>query len=653
MNKQINRISIVLMSVLLLLTGFTPVHAEGEDFDEFLKQEWKQIMESDYTTMHFSVKDYHAMGLTKPEVTLGEVSYEEYAKIVALRTASLEKLHQFDFDSLDDRQKIDYQVYEDNLVNDIAMNSFPNYQEMYNPYNGMHSNLSTTFTEFVFYTKEDIEDYLTLADDYDRYMDEMMDLTAKQAEQGYFMRDAALDVQLEQMKEFIDKGEENPFIVIFNNNIDKFEGLTDEERTAYKERNKDIVLNQILPSNQKAMEFLETLRGKRSVSGSIYEYPDGKEYFAALTRLKTSDDGDVQEAFDYLTKATRDAVGYLLEIALSLDLSAVQQMDQFKNPEEILTYLNNHLEGFPKGPDINYVASYLDESVANPSIMAYYLQTPIDDVKDNVIRVNGTSQAGGDMNTMYYTLAHEGFPGHMYQFTWYYSQDYNPIRHDLTMIGYTEGWAQYVEKIMLNRSPLTPVASEYTSLNVFIGYVMQAAVDLAVNGLGYGEPELKQWLTDLGIGDSMSPADLYEAVIDMPGQILPYGYGIAKFWELRERTESALGEDFDLEEYHLQILTNGPRNFDIVENDLEKYVESKGTTLPEEYTIFTHGRVEGIDESGGVVNFIYKHRVAFIIGAIVVVILILVLLFLIIRGIFRLIFGKKKKKKKVIEDYHE
>ena len=112
-----------------------------------------------------------------------------------------------------------------------------------------------------------------------------------------------------------------------------------------------------------------------------------------------------------------------------------------------------------------------------------------------------------------------------------------------------------------------------------------------------------------------------------------------------ERTESALGEDFDLEDYHLQILTNGPRNFNIVETDLKKYVESKGKVWPTEFTIFKHERPEGMIGIGGVVNFVYQHRVAFIIGAIVAVILILLLLFFIIRGIIRLIFGKKKKKK--------
>ncbi len=646
MKKYLSRISIMLVSVLMLAGTLMPVKADGDDFDEFLTQEWRHMMEKDYVSMHYSVKDYKKMGLKKPEVNLGEIGYEQNEKDLKEHQASLEKLHQFDYDSLSDSQKIDYQVYEANLQDDIASESYPNYQEMFNPYTGVHSNLTTTLTEFVFYQKEDIDDYLTLAEDYDRLMDDMMAFTKQQAEQGYFMTDVALDEQLKEMQEFIDKGEENPFIVIFNNNVDAFEGLSDEERNAYKEKNKEIVLNEILPSNQKAKEFLETLRGSRSVSGSLYNYSDGLDYYNTLVTKKTSASGTIQEKFDYLNKAISDSYIYLLDIMLGGSSGVGEEhIKGFSDPEEILNYLKDHLEGFPEGPELTFKASYLDPSVANPSVMAYYMTTPIDDVTDNVIRVNGASANTDDMDTLYYTLAHEGFPGHLYQFTWYYSQDYNPIRHDLNMIGYTEGWAQYVEKIMLNRAPEISVDTQETiAMNTFLGYAVQAAADLAVNGLGYDKAKLAKWMKDLGFGDGTEESieDVYQAVVDMPGMILPYGYGIAKFWELRERTQSALEDEFDMEEYHLQILTNGPRSFDTVENDLKAYVESKGKTWPAKYTLFKHEKPEGTVGVGKVFDFVQKHIVLIIIVGIVILLLLLWVVFLILRGLFRLIFGGGK-----------
>ena len=82
MNRLISRITAVLMSVLVLANVFQPVTVSAEsdqkDFDEFLTDKWEEMMESDYTGMHFSVKDYRSMNLEKPEVSLGHINYQEF-----------------------------------------------------------------------------------------------------------------------------------------------------------------------------------------------------------------------------------------------------------------------------------------------------------------------------------------------------------------------------------------------------------------------------------------------------------------------------------------------------------------------------------------------------------------------------------------------
>ena len=653
MLKPFRSLGTVIASVLILLGSFIPVRvsAEGEDFDEFLRQEWIAMMESDYTTMHYSVKDYKSMNLTKPEVTLGKIGYDYFEETKEARQASLDHLHTFDFDSLNETQKYDYLIYEYSLQNDVVSYSFPNYEEMFNPYNGLQDDLITTFTEFVFYAKEDIDDYLTLINDYPRMIDDMIAFTDEQTKQGYFMTDACLDTALEHLQEFVDKGEENPLIIIFEKNVDAFPGLTDEEIETYKNANREAVLNGVLPAVSKAIEFLGTKRGSRSIGDkSIASYPDGREYYNNLLKIKASENTTPQEAYDYLAKAVGDAMSYYAQIMISGlaetgSVSSTEQISDLSGPEEILDYLRAHMEGFPKGPDVTYIASYLDPSVANPSVGAYYLTTPIDDLTDNVIRINGENAS--DINTLYYTLAHEGFPGHLYQFTWYYNTNPNPIRHDLSVIGYSEGWAQYVERIMLQRSSLSSSAQESVALNAFFGYCMQAQADVAVNGLNYDEEKLKEVLA---IDDDEVISELYTSVRDMPGQIIPYGYGFAKFWELRERCMMALGDDFNEEEFHLVCLTNGPRQFSIVESDLAKYVESKGKTLPTEFVFF------GSDQDGDAVTgtfaaLIDRYKTWIIIGGIVALIVIGLILFLIIRGIIALFGGGKKKRKKNPDPY--
>ena len=274
--------------------------------------------------------------------------------------------------------------------------------------------------------------------------------------------------------------------------------------------------------------------------------------------------------------------------------------------------------------------------------MAYYMPTPLDDVTSNVIRING-GIVNDDPNTLYYTLAHEGLPGHMYQFTWYYSQDINPLRHTINATGYTEGWAQYVERIMLLRSPLSTDDSEFLSCNVYLGYIMQAYADILVNGYGYDARQLSAAMEAAGFS-GMKEEDLQEIIDTVsaaPGQILPYGFGLCKMWEYNERVHASLGNDFNLEDFHLQILTNGPRPFEVVESDLQKYVEGKGQTFVKDFKLFELSATE--NSMGSIVSFVSKH-IMLIIGALILLaVLVLWLLFKLIRWIIRKITGKSNK----------
>lgn len=633
-------LSLFILSVLMVLGSLIPVRAEENSFDAFLEEEFRKYMSAEYLDFHFGVRDYKSYGLEKPEVAMPSYSYEEFAAGAARAQASLDSLHQFDYAALNDIQQHDYLVYESYLKDMIGIYSYPDFNECYNPYKGDYSNLITIMTEFIPYNREDAEDYLTLTAGFAGVLSEMDEFTRQQAAKGFFMSDASLDVQLKSMQDFVAKGEENPFIIIYGKNIDQLEELSAEEKEDFKKRNRDLVLNSVYPAIENSMKVLESLRGSRSVSGSVYEYENGPAYYEALAVQKCSDDNTLTEKRDYLAKCMKDLMNY---VALHIG-SISNTITEFSTPEEVLSFLGSHMEGFPAGPELKYTPSYLDPSVAVPSIMAYYMQTPIDNVTDNVIRINGGA-VKDDMNTLYYTLAHEGLPGHMYQFTWFYSQNPNPIRYAVNCIGYTEGWAQYVERIMLLRSPLSEKDSEFLACNVYIGYILQAYADILVNGFGYNSAQLGAAIDSCGLTlEERELATIYEAVSSSPGQILPYGYGLCKMWEFNERVHKTLGNSFDLEEFHRQILTYGHRPFDLVESDLKKYTEGKGFELVSDFTLFEASATENF--AGRIIKFISDHFVVIMIAAAAVLLLVLWLLFLLIRGIWRLITGKKPKKKK-------
>ena len=546
---------------------------ENKAFEEFMNSEFKEMMESDYLTLHFTIKDYSALDIDKPELEIGEASWESYEEAYQEGVETMEKLHSFDRSKLSAENQIDYDTYEFYLQRMNELNSMPYLDFIFQP-NGVIDNLTVNFTEFVFYKEEDFNDYLEVLSTVDSYLDECLEVTKKQAAEGYFLSDAALEQTLDSIDKFVAKTDDNELIVIFEKNVDAFEGISDSDRQEYKDRNRDIVLNTYIPAYAKVGEELRKLQGSRTAGDSVYDLPGGKEYYESFLKLKASTDKTPQELFDIMDRYLRSAMtDYLM--AVYFGSAAMDEARPEEDPDTVLHFLQDNLQDFPDGPKVNFRSSYLDPSVANPSIVAYYMEPPIDDLVDNVIRINGDNVS--DSNEMYTTLAHEGFPGHCYQITWFLNQNPNPVRTQISNLGYTEGWAMYVQDYAWRNSGLSESAAELQRMDQNVNYILSAICDIAVNGLGYDVEKLGAYFEDLGLGADFAQ-NMYDFVGPSPGLIVPYGAGLVQFLILKDTAEQSLGDDFDLKEFNTVLLTGGDRPFELVKADVDAYIASKGKT---------------------------------------------------------------------------
>ena len=566
---------ILKIALALLLALPVGVYADDnaqDEFDEFLTEVFVEQMESDYTTLHYQLRDYEALGIEKPEVNMGSYSWEEYEKDLNDSKEKLEKLESFDYASLSESQQHDYDTVHFQLERMIGLDSHPYFDFPFLPNSGVQSGIITTITEFVFYEKEDIDDYLTVLESIGDFMDDCLEITKKQAAEGYFMTELSLEATLKEIDNFIEKKEDNEFIIVFENNIDAFDGLTDQERNDYKERNKKIVLESVIPAYEKIRKELDGLRGSRKWGDAVADMPEGEEYFANFAKMKASSDLEIQEMIDLCSKVMNKEIDKLVQIMYMSGFDDEEEIDM-DTPEEILEFLRSHLDEFPTGPEVTYTATYLDPSVATEGVVAYYLEPPVDFIQDNVVKING--DAVQDHNELYSTLAHEGFPGHLYQITWFIDKKPNLLRTSIGLIGYQEGWAMYAEDFMYRYMPLTKTAAESLRLNTSIGYIMNAAADLGVNGLGWTVDDLAEYLDGVGLNAEVADA-LYDYVVENPGIIIPYGVGLAQFLELRDYAIEELGDNFNYKDFHEVLMTYGDRPFETVKRDVEAYVESVG-----------------------------------------------------------------------------
>ncbi len=582
------KLLITLLSVCTLFT-YVPIQAdsdpENKEFTKFMDQEFVDTLESDYITMHYAVKDYESYGIEKPERTLGTATLASFSDAVKTNTEALNKLKSFDYNTLSVNQQHDYDTYKKALEDSIALNSYPLFDSLFNPYSGILDNIVTNLTEFTFYTKEDFSDYLEVLNSVSDYFDEAIELTQYQAENGYFLSDSLLDAAEEWISDFVNKKEDSALICVFDEKVDAFSDLTSEEKEKYKKENKEIVLNSVIPAYENASVELEKLRGSAKYEGSLSNYPNGKEYYQALVNSKTSTNETVEELVseceDYMSSLINL---YIILYSLDGDIDIEYTTADFSTgtAEETLEYLKEHMSEYPAGPDVSYVCSYLDESVANDSVLAYYLVPTIDDYKNNVVRING-ELVGEDAEQLYGTLAHEGYPGHLYQTTWYYATNPHPIRTVASMIGYSEGWAMYAECDEFLNATVSYEIGQYAFFDTALGYLINAYADLGVNGLGWDVSALQEKMDAMGLNGESIAQTLYDYVVEKPGMILPYGIGMMKMQSLRAKTYTALGDKFNETTLDSVLLTYGPRPFETVEKDIDDFIKLKGFEVPESY----------------------------------------------------------------------
>ncbi len=557
----------------------TPLYAE-ESFSDFEERLFQEMMGSDFLNLHFSIEDYESYDIEKPEVTVGETSWKDYEDAIDECELELYELHQFDYDSLSEEEQSDYQKIETSLNQSIQLNSYPYFDFAFNNSSGVLDDLTSNFTEYQFYQKEDIDDYLTLLETVPDYLDDCLEITKKQAKKGYFLTESMLEETEDAIEKFVEKTDDNELIVIFEENIDAFEGLSNSEKQSYKKKNRDLVLNTYIPAYKKVGEELEKLSGSRTAGERVCDLEDGKEYYEVLAQAKTGMNTDVETMLDICTQYINTSVDELLELMYEHYDEIIDDLD-LETPEEILSYLEEHLDAFPELQKTDYEVSYLDPSVANEGIVAYYSIRPLDDASQNVIKINGDNVS--DNIDLYCTLAHEGFPGHLYQINYYYESDASDLSKEMSFIGYTEGWAMYVEKQALAASEMNEYASEYNAISVYLTYVLDAAVDLGVNGLGWSVDDVADYFDKVGV--NLDASATYEFVTTRPGNLLPYGVSLAMFELLEDKARNALGDDFNQKEFNKVLLDGGQRTMDMVEDDVDEYCGIENT---DENNIYAH-----------------------------------------------------------------
>ena len=255
---------------------------------------------------------------------------------------------------------------------------------------------------------------------------------------------------------------------------------------------------------------------------------------------------------------------YISNSSLSSDLYKTQGTKlSDTNPHSILASLQQKIKkDFPKAAKTEITIKYVDKEMEEYLSPAFYMIPAIDDTKNNTIYLN-RGHLPDDLS-LYTTLAHEGYPGHLYQTTYFAARKPDPIRTIFSFGGYTEGWATYCEMLSYYYAPVDKTYAAMAQKNTSLILGLYSLADIGIHHEGWGLSETTTFFRSHGITDTDSIREIYDLIISDPANYLKYYVGFLEFLELKKAAVEKWDSHFSQQHFHKAVLDVGPAPFEIL-----------------------------------------------------------------------------------------
>ena len=552
-------------AVLLCACGAREQEDQNAEFEAYTEELFCSEVSSNTINLHYTLKNPEDYGITEDAAVLG--SFETDADMVKASVENMRRsLENFSYDELDLQNKITFDILDYQIKAADQSADFILYEEPLGLVSGAQTQFPVVLSEYQFYDRQDVETYLALLEMTGEYFVSLIKFEREKASAGLFMADYALDTVIEQCQAFLDMGDGNYLYSTFVDRIKDVNELTEEEKSDYIQDNALAVSDCIFPAYEKLISDLEQLRGSGKNEKGLSYLPEGIDYYELVVRQSTGSERSVEEMEDLTRRQITDdleAMEKVLGITTEEAQEAAAAIAQ-TSAELILTRLQEGISGtFPEAPDTVLEVKYVPEEMEDHLSPAFYMIPAIDNTEQNVIYINQAHMS--DDLTLFTTLAHEGYPGHLYQTVYYESTDPDPIRSIMDFGGYVEGWATYAE---MGSYYLTPLSKEQATLlqkNSSIILGLYALADMGIHYDGWTRMDTVAFFSNYGITDAETVERIYELIIGSPGNYLKYYIGYVEFLELKKEWAEEKGEAFSQKEFHEAVLEVGPAPFEIVE----------------------------------------------------------------------------------------
>jgi uncharacterized protein (DUF885 family) len=607
---------------------------DEHQFTQMTGSLFREEMRENTLNMHYTIANPTDFGIYQYEPILPGYSKEQSMQ----GQEELQKLLSF-LDSvnparLDADQAYTYQLLQRALETALLMSEYAYYDEPLSPSSGMQSQLPILLAEYTFRSKQDVEDYLALLDQVDTYFASLVTYEEEKSDAGLFMNTASLELVLEQCESIVDPKDlqvgthflQTTFVERLGD-LYREELLSEDEAKYYIAQNNRLLSTVVVPAYEALYDGLYVLEDDRIPLEGLAAKPGGADYYELLVKSETGSSRSIAQIKEMLTKqleaefgALHDLLTAYPELVLSNYDDSLDAAFPYYTPSQMLVDLQERMaEDFPRlegtGDGVNSVAAAdvessemrtkadggtsdaeatassqvsmpmvtiksVSESLENYCAPAYFLTPPIDDSDNNVIYINNRNSPAG--LELYTTLAHEGYPGHMYQ-TVYSNRNMlrqadNYVRQILWYGGYQEGWAMYVEFFSFDYAAALLSEAGYPDLVPAVSFeqhnrslllCLYSLLDILIHYENASYEEVREVLHTCGIIQESSVLSIYEYLVEEPANYLKYYVGYLEILELKQEAKELWGDAYSDYAFHTFFLNCGPSDFETIRESLQ------------------------------------------------------------------------------------
>lgn len=561
-------VGIFLAAVLSIIYAaiLSPAGKNTGSFSEFCTTLFREEMKSNTMNLHFTLKDPKAAGIDSYEITLGSLSGDSPHNQARQLKKLSEELKKYSHRSLKGKDRLTCRLLSDYISRQQNLATYPYYDEPLTPSGGVTSQLPVLLAEYTFRNTRDIKDYLGLLSQMDTYFLGILDYEQKKADAGLFMSDEACLKVIEGCEVFTEHPDDNFLIDTFSNRLNAMDGLTDTQKNAYLKQHSKVLSDHVLPAYSQMIKGLTMLLGRGHNNWGLCNFPEGKAYYEAVVSADTGCDDSVEDLFSQIAKARREDLTFcqnLLEKNPKLASQSPKPDAALKEENAMLSRLQKEiLTDFPAPPQTDVEICHVDPALSEYLAPAFYITAPIDDISHNRIYIN---DAKNDTDIYYFTtLAHEGYPGHLYQTICTSSYGAPEVLSLLNYPGYTEGWATYTEMQSFYYAGLDPDLASLLQHNQAATLSLYATADIGIHYFGWEKEKIAAFWSEYGVDDTATVKRITDLILEEPGNYLKYYVGYLKFRQMREQL-ALENKSFSVSAFHEAILRTGPSPFSVLE----------------------------------------------------------------------------------------